>query len=66
MKLILENEKLHLILVPNSLDKLNRNEENKFEEVLKRLKEEIRNKNSIDLISMEIKEKEIDNKGDKN
>ena len=61
-----ENEKLHLILVPNSLDKLNRNEENKFEEVLKRLKEEIRNKNSIDLISMEIKEKEIDNKGDKN
>ena len=52
--------------MPNSLDKLNRNEENKFEEVLKRLKEEIRNKNSIDLISMEIKEKEIDNKGDKN
>ncbi|WP_055069366.1 hypothetical protein [Clostridium massiliamazoniense] len=61
-----DNEKLHLILVPNSLDKLNKSEENKFEEVLKRLKKEIESKNSIDLINMDIREKEIENKGDKN
>lgn len=66
-----ENDKLGLVLVPKSVELVNKEKKN-FEEILSELKKEIEYKieldlkNSVNISNLEIKEKEIENKGDKN
>lgn len=61
-----ESNDLLLLLVPRNMDFLNNNSENRFQEILENLKKESNNKSSRTIGTLEIKEKEIENKTDEN
>lgn len=60
-----EKDKLYLLLVPRNVEFVNKHEKD-FERTLQELKKEIDLKSSINVSNLEIREKEIENKGDKN